>query len=168
MPEVSVVRPLERPGRENKTTIFLAGTISQKGQPDWRLTLTARLTSQLANATAGQDVLLVNPVRSDWDATRREDSSDTRWAAQVQWELEMQDAADVMVVFFHGSTAAPISLLELGLCVRQQKAIVCALDEYTKKGNVEAVCQRYGAVFVRTENEMGDAVLQRIMRGRSK
>lgn len=76
----------------------------------------------------------------------------------------MQDAADIIVVFFHGATQAPVSLLELGLCVRSGRAIVCALEGYAKRGNVEAVCRRYGAEFVGTAGELTEAVVRRLKR----
>lgn len=145
------------PSREHRPlrkSIFLAGTTSSTGQRDWRQTLVQSL-SELP-------VDVYNPARQDWDSTWREDFSDSRWAEQVEWELEMQDAADLVVVFFHGVTAAPISLLELGLCVRSGKAIVCAMDGYSKRGNVEAVCRRYGTTFVTTEAELATAVVSRL------
>jgi hypothetical protein len=106
--------------------------------------------------------VIYNPKRTDWDSTWKEDFSDSRWAEQVQWELELQDKADVVIVFFHKATQAPISLLELGLCVRSGKAIVYAQDGYSKRGNVEAVCRRYGAKFVNSEEDLKDAVLERL------
>jgi membrane glycosyltransferase len=135
-------------------SIFLAGTTSPTGEPDWRETLT--------EALLGLSITINNPKRDDWDSTWKEDFSDHRWAEQVEWELEMQDKADVIVVFFHGISPAPISLLELGLCVRSGKAIVCALQGYSKRGNVEAVCRRYGAKFVSSEQDLKDAVMERL------
>lgn len=139
-----------------RTSIFLAGITTATGEHDWRQTL--------AQSLSKLPVDMYNPVRSDWDATWREDFSDTRWAEQVEWELEMQDAADLVVVFFHTATDAPIGLMELGLCVRSGKAIVCALDGYSKRGNVEAACRRYGGTLVATEDELAAAVANRIRR----
>ncbi|KAL6803339.1 hypothetical protein GGI42DRAFT_324306 [Trichoderma sp. SZMC 28013] len=135
-------------------SVFLAGTTSDTGEADWRQTLT--------NALSRLSITIFNPYRPDWDATWREDVSDNRWVEQVHWELEMQDKADIVVVFFHGVSLAPISMLELGMCIRFGKAIVCAMPDYPKRGNVEAVCQRYGARFVSSERELEDAVTERL------
>jgi hypothetical protein len=143
-----------REHRPERLSIFLAGTTSATGEPDWRQTL--------VQALAKYPIDVFNPLRRDWDRTWREDFSDGRWAEQVEWELDMQDAADIVVFFFHGATAAPVSPLELGLCVRSGRAIVCALDGYSKRGNVEAVCGRYGAIFVRSEIELAAAVVNRL------
>lgn len=153
---VHVINAPSREHRPARKSIFLAGTTSATGQQDWRQTLVQSL-SQFP-------IDIYNPSRPDWDATWREDFSDSRWAEQVEWELEMQDAVDLVVILFHGVTAAPISLLELGLCVRSGKAVVCALDGYSKRGNVEAVCRRYSATFVTTEADLATTITGRLMR----
>lgn len=152
--KAQVIMAPNRPPLNGNTSIFLAGTTSKTGEPDWRETLT--------QALAEYPITIFNPKRDDWDSTWKEDFSDARWAEQVQWELEMQDGADIVVVFFHGISPAPISLLELGLSARSGKAIACAMDGYSKKGNVEAVCRRYKATFVTTEDELKDAVIKKL------
>ncbi|PTB38568.1 hypothetical protein M441DRAFT_28922 [Trichoderma asperellum CBS 433.97] len=147
------------PGRpasdlKSRKSVFLAGPTNPTGEADWRETLTEALIEL--------PIVIYNPKRSDWDSTWKEDFSDSRWAEQVEWELGMQDKADIVVVFFHKATPAPISLLELGLCVRSGKAIVCAQDGYSKRGNVEAVCRRYGAKFMASEEDLKDAVMERL------
>ncbi|KAL7897381.1 hypothetical protein HDV63DRAFT_368218 [Trichoderma sp. SZMC 28014] len=147
------------PGRpasdlDSRKSIFLAGPTNPTGEADWRETLTAALIDL--------PIVIYNPKRTDWDSTWKEDFSDSRWAEQVEWELEMQEKADIVVVFFHKATQAPITLLELGLCVRSGKAIVCAQEEYSKRGNVEAVCRRYGAKFVDSEDAMRERLKQLI------
>lgn len=152
----SVILAPGRPAPDStpRKAIFLAGTTSSTGEPDWRQTLT--------DALSNLPITIYNPKRDDWDATWKEDFSHARWAEQVQWELEMQDKADIVVVFFHGVSPAPISLLELGLCVRSGRAIVCALEGYSKRGNVEAVCRRYGVKLVSSEDGLRDAVIERL------
>lgn len=159
----AVVLAPERPDLTGRRTVFLAGTTSATGEADWRESLASALGGQLPPDTA-RDIVLLNPKRDDWDSTWREDFRDARWAEQVQWELDMQDAAHLVVVFFHGVSPAPISLLELGLCVRSGRAVVCALDNYSKRGNVEAVCRRYGAVMVNTPEELAAKVAERLMK----
>ncbi|PNY26091.1 Uncharacterized protein TCAP_03973 [Tolypocladium capitatum] len=132
--------------------IFLGGTTSATPSGDWR--------QRLAASLAAHPVALLNPRRADWDATWREDLSDPRWAEQVAWELDMQERADVLVFLLHAVSDAPVSLLELGLCVNDpgKRVVVCALDGYPRRGNVEAVCRRYGRELVRTEEELRDSL----------
>lgn len=152
--KAQVVNAPARPKQAHRVSIFLAGTTSATGEPDWRATLIAGLASH--------NVTIFNPKRDDWDSTWTEDFSDPRWAEQIQWELDMQDAADVIVVFFHGVTAAPIALAELGMSTRTGKTVACALDGYSKRGYVEAVCRKYMAPFVRSEEDLRWVVVDKL------
>lgn len=152
--QAQVIRAPARPQQTHRLSIFLGGTASDTGEPDWRDTLNKGL--------ADQAVAIFDPKRDDWDSTWREDFSDTRWADQIQWELDMQDTADIIVVLFHGVTAAPISLAEMGMAARTGKLIACALDGYCKKGYVEAVCRKFKAPFVRSEDELRRVVMERL------
>ncbi|KAH7323001.1 hypothetical protein B0I35DRAFT_350735 [Stachybotrys elegans] len=149
-----IIQAPSKPEFTGNLSLFLAGTTSPTGERDWR--------ERLSEGLSKYPITILNPARSDWDSTWKEDFTDTRWAEQVQWELTMRDKADMVIVFLHGNTLAPISLLELGLCAPSGKAIVCALDDYKKRGNVEAVCRMYGLPLVRSEEEMLDVTSQKI------
>lgn len=64
-----------------------------------------------------------------------------------------------MVFYFVAGQQAPVSLLELGLVLGQytgtskRKVLVGCEDGYCKRGNVQAVCARYGVPL--TENLKG-------------
>ena len=144
----------DRPKIEHRVSIFLAGTTSKTDEPDWRETL--------IDAIKHLPVTIFNPKRDDWDSTWKEYFSDQRWAEQVKWEFDMQEDADVVVVFFHGVSPAPISLLELGLWVRDGKVIACAKDDYSKRGNVEEVCWRHSTPCVGTEVALRKTLIERL------
>ncbi|PWI67807.1 hypothetical protein PCL_02728 [Purpureocillium lilacinum] len=151
--------PQRPPANSSRPYIFLAGTTTQAtrtpGDDDWRQRL-------IATTLRRHPVTVLNPHRADWDATWREDYADARWAEQVEWELDMQERADLVVVYLGPATDAPVSLLELGLAAGGGKrVVVCADGAYRKRGNVEAVCRRYDdglVVLVATEGELGVAV----------
>ncbi|KAF4340522.1 hypothetical protein FBEOM_5560 [Fusarium beomiforme] len=152
--QAKIVMAPRKPDPDDKNrTIFLAGITTNTGEGDWRETL--------ANALINHPVTIFNPNRPDWDSTWKEDFSDKRWEEQVWWELDMQEAADIIVFMFHPFTDAPISLMELGLAVKSKPktVLVCARDGYRKRGNVEAVCKRFGAKLVYTEAELRDTLL---------
>ncbi|KAJ6438874.1 nucleoside 2-deoxyribosyltransferase domain-containing protein [Purpureocillium lavendulum] len=144
--------PRRRASGSSRPSIFLAGTTRQTSSGDWRARLTAALSAH--------PIDVFNPARADWDATWREDFTDARWAQQVEWELDAQDEADLVVVYLAAATDAPVSLLELGLAVARtgKTVVVCAEDGYRKRGNVEAVCARFGHVLVATEGALVMAV----------
>ena len=81
------------------------------------------------------------------DATWPQSIDFAPFREQVEWELEAQEKADLLVFYFAPDTKAPITLLELGLAARR-RAIVCCPDGYWRKGNVDVVCRRYGIAQV--------------------
>lgn len=143
--QAQLIQAPSRPAITGKISVFLAGTTSRTSGPDWRETLTAVITHL--------PVTIFNPLRPDWDSSWREDITFTPFREQVEWELDMQERADVVVIYFGPGTDAPISLLELGLCARSGKAVVACHQDYRKRGNVQIVCQRFGMDFM----DAGDA-----------
>ena len=135
--KAQIVRAPARPELVGKRSVFLGGTTTRTpGRPDWRKTLT--------DALAHLPVTVLNPFRSDWDSSWIEDVTFTPFQEQVEWELDMQERADVVVVYYGPTTDAPVSLLELGLCARSGKAIVACHRDYNKRGHVEIVSRRMG------------------------
>jgi hypothetical protein len=51
-------------------------------------------------------------------------------------------------MYFAAPTKAPVTLLEFGLYARSGKLIVCCLEDYWRRGNLEVVCRRYGVPLV--------------------
>ncbi|KAG8163011.1 hypothetical protein KVR01_007489 [Diaporthe batatas] len=136
-------------------SVFLAGTTSKVDATDWRVTLSALLVEH--------PITIYNPYRPDWDSTWREDINFAPYRQQVEWELEKQEQADTVVVYFHPATQAPISLLELGLCARQPgKAVVFCPEGYWKRGNVQIVCQNFGIKMVDSIEELRDAIVKKL------
>ncbi|KAK0616910.1 hypothetical protein B0T14DRAFT_568478 [Immersiella caudata] len=145
-----------RPELIGKRSVFLAGTTSRTSGPDWRETL--------IDAIAHLPVTIFNPLRADWDSSWREDVDFPPFSEQVHWELDMQERADIVVVYYGPGTDAPISLLELGLCARSGKAIVACHPEYRKRGNVRIVSQRLGIQFLDADGDFVGDVARRLMR----
>jgi hypothetical protein len=128
-------------------SIFLAGTTSRVDTGDWRGVLSASL--------ANYPLTIYNPYRPDWDSTWHEDVSFLPFREQVQWELDKQDKADVVAVYFHPETQAPISLLEFGLSAPiPGKVVVVCPHGFWKRGNVELVCDRFGIDILDSIDEL--------------
>lgn len=139
-PQIQVITPNDedQAPRYPTTSVFLAGPT----EINWRTPFLATLRGLFAAGASNTTVY--DPFQPRWDSSWREDLGDDRFRAQVAWELERQERATVVAVFFHGDSKAPVSLLELGLCARSGKAVVGCEPAYWKRGNVQAVCQRYG------------------------
>ena len=127
--------------------IFLAGSIEMGSAIDWQ--------TKVTNALSNKNAIFLNPRRDDWDSTWHQDSP--KFKEQVNWELDAQTDADIIVMYYDPNTKSPITLLELGLFVDKKpkgKFIVCCPEGFWRKGNVDIVCERYGAVMTSDLDEL--------------
>lgn len=159
------------------TSVFLAGPTDTT--PNWRTPFLATLRNLhsppyptagggggggggTGGTTPHPNVTVYDPYQPRWDKTWKEDLGDDCFRAQVEWELERQDRASVVAVFFCGPSQAPISLLELGLCARSGKAVVGCEQGFCKRGNVQAVCQRYGVPMADSVDGLAGLVAEKL------
>ena len=127
------VRAPERPPLDIR--IFLAGSIEMGTAEQWQ--------QRIVNALSGiGNLIVLNPRRDDWDDSWEQRADDPRFTEQVSWELDMLDAADIVIMYLAPGTKSPVSLLELGLCARSGKLRVCCPPGFWRRGNVELVCGR--------------------------
>jgi Nucleoside 2-deoxyribosyltransferase like len=123
-----------QPGFELR--VFLAGSIEMGEAEAWQ-DLIAHAMSDVS------DVIILNPRRDDWDSSWEQRAASPQFSEQVSWELDMLDAADIVVMYLEPGTQSPVSLLELGLCARSGKLMVCCPEGFWRRGNVEMVCGRH-------------------------
>lgn len=130
------------------TTIFLAGSIEMGSAEDWQ--------SAVAKKFADMQVTFFNPRRSEWDSSWNQEQKESKFNEQVNWEMNRLESCDIIFMYFHPETKAPISLLELGLHAADGKMIVVCPDGFWRKGNVEIVCTRHNIpLFNSLEDGMG-------------
>ena len=136
-----ILAPLSEPPLHPRT-IFLSGTttaIKDDAVP-WRDTIFQQL--------AKKPVTIYNPFRPDWGSDWK-DLSHPSYREQLAWEVEHLDKADLVCVYLHPSTEAPISLLELGLVAKRgSAAVVCVPDGFKHRANVLYVCEKFGCEVV--------------------
>jgi hypothetical protein len=100
----------------SQKTVFLAGSIAMGAAPPWQ--------AEIARAPSPHDLAILDPRRNEWDSTWRQDIGEPRFREQVEWELEAQERADLIAMYFAPSTQAPVTLLELGLFARKTGGLV--------------------------------------------
>jgi hypothetical protein len=127
--------PQPLPPTFDSFTVFLAGSIEMGAAEDWQ--------AVIARALADLDLVILNPRRDAWDASWPQDADFGPFREQVEWELDAQERAELIVFYFAPDTRAPITLLELGLAAGRKRAVVCCPDGYWRKGNVDIVCRRH-------------------------
>jgi hypothetical protein len=129
--------------------IFLGGSIEMGAAEKWQ--------DRFVDAMKDHDVTLLNPRRDDWDSSWKQDKNDLQFSKQVNWELDAQANADLIIYYFDPNTKSPITLLELGLFA-DKDVIVCCPPSFWRSGNVEIVCQRCGIPVVYTFETLIDEV----------
>lgn len=135
-------------------SVFLAGSIDMGGAPNWQ--------NEIEQALAGLTVTVLNPRRDEWDSSWEQSIGNPPFREQVEWELEAQERATVIAMYFAPATQAPITLLELGLFARSGKLIVCCPPDFWRRGNVDVVCTRYGVPQVAGLKELAQAIRARL------
>lgn len=149
-----IYAPSEEPVTGAKS-VFLAGTTSKVDETDWREVISASLY--------GLPITIFNPHRSDWDSTWREDINFAPFREQVLWELDKQAKANLVVIYFHPATQAPISLLEFGLSAQVPGKVIAICPEgYWKRGNVQVVCQKLGIEILESIDNLREAIITKL------
>lgn len=131
-------------------SVFLAGSIEMGLATDWQ--------SQVCEALADKNMLVLNPRRDDWDSSWEQTIHNEQFVAQVDWELDMLAIAERVIMYFDAATKSPISLLELGAFADSGKLIVCCPEGFWRKGNVDIVCRRHNIKMVPTLAELVEHV----------
>jgi hypothetical protein len=121
--------------------------------------------SELTTALANMQVTVLNPRCDDWDPDWKQDILNKPFKDQVDWEMNYLDNADVIALYLQPGTLSPISLLELGLYVKEKKKqmVVCCPDGFRRRGNVQIVCERYGTSFVDTQEDLISKFKERLL-----
>jgi hypothetical protein len=143
-----MAKVVKAPGKYklDKFTIFLAGSIDMGKAEDWQ----TRVTKKLEDL----DVLFLNPRRDDWDSSWVQSIDNKQFRQQVEWELQGQEDANLVVFYFADGSESPITLLELGLAAGANvPAVIYCTDKFHRKGNVDVVANRYSIPVVETEEE---------------
>ncbi len=137
--------------------IFLAGSIEMGTAEDWQ--------SALVRSFDGNSGTILNPRRNDWDSTWVQSIVNDQFRQQVEWELEAQELADCIALYFSPGTKSPIALMELGLFAHKAPTIVvCCPEGFWRKGNVDIVCKHYGIPQAKGLEELKSAILNSITR----
>jgi hypothetical protein len=137
----------------NDFSVFLAGSIEMGIAEDWQTNLDNKLKT-------AANLCLLSPRRNDWDASWEQKMENPEFNAQVTWELDALEVADLIVFYFAPDTKSPISLLELGLFAQSKKVVVFCPAAFWRKGNVDIVCHRYGIEQVGSFEEMIEVILK--------
>jgi hypothetical protein len=127
-------------------TVFLAGAIDQGKAVDWQ--------QKVARALDEFDITVLNPRRDDWDPSWDQSADNPEFRKQVEWELDAQEASDMVIFVFTKDSKAPITFLEFGLFAPTKDAVVCAEEGFYRQGNLDIVAERHKVPMYHDMDEM--------------
>ncbi|WP_074408083.1 MULTISPECIES: nucleoside 2-deoxyribosyltransferase domain-containing protein [Aquimarina] len=151
---MNLIVPPIIPELNKDLSVFLAGSIESGVAQKWQDKVVEKLSEE--------NVTLLNPRRSSWDASWEQKLDNPVFKEQVLWELEALEKADMIIMYFDKKTKSPITLLELGLYARSNKLVVCCPDGFWRKGNVDVVCEQYGVQKVNSLEELINEVKKKL------
>ena len=130
--------------------IFLAGTIEMGESRDWQKLMAERL--------AEEPVTVFNPRRKVWNHSWNNSGLNVAPSLreQIEWELDHMEKADLIALWLEEGSLSPVSLLELGLHLKEGKVIVGCPPGYRRAANVYVTAARYGVqVFTDWDSFVG-------------
>lgn len=127
--------PNQLPEKDNRTKIFLGGTIDMGNSEDWQ--------AKVSEALKNENVILLNPRRDDWNKDWKAVKEEPEFRKQVEWELNALENSDYIIMFFGKDSLSPISLLEMGLYAKSGKLLIVCPEGFWRKGNVDITAEKY-------------------------
>lgn len=149
---IEVKAPHDYSAHKGKKSIFLAGSIEMGAAVDWQ--------KAVVEALAGEDILILNPRRGNWDPSWEQSIANPKFREQVEWELSALEAAKKIVFYFAPGTKSPVTMAEFGFHAAKnpEKMIVCCPEGFWRKGNIDIMCARYGVAQADTLESLISAV----------
>lgn len=140
------INPPNRNYNQTGLTVFLAGSIEMGKAVDWQ----SNIISTLRKESLDRIITVFNPRRPDWNNSWSQTREDANFNDQVNWELEHLEKADIVLFYFDKNTKSPISMLELGLCMKDKRGslIVACPPEFYKFGNIDITCEFYDVPLI--------------------
>jgi hypothetical protein len=139
--------------------VFLAGSIEMGVAEKWQDKITKELSKRISS------LIVLNPRRDDWDSSWEQKKENKQFREQVEWELQGQQDASVIAMYFDPKTKSPITLLELGLFSDERLVVFCP-DGFWRKGNVDVVCEWYNIEQVNSWDEFVNRVEKKLRKNR--
>lgn len=139
-----------KPGLIN---IFLGGSIEMGNATEWQ--------KEVVDALSDLPVQLLNPRRDDWDSNWKQSIDNPEFKRQVEWELNSLELSDIIIFYIDPNTKSPVTMMELGIHSKNNKAIVFCADGFWRKGNIDVLCQFYDIKQVNSFEELIEEVRRR-------
>jgi len=141
-PEVVQEGPMK--ASKNIKSVFLAGTIDNGDSLNWQ----DKVIIELINL--GKSCKIYNPRREHWNPNPSKEEME----AQIKWEQESLDKANIVAMVLLDDSKSPISLLEMGLYAKSGKLVVFCTPNFYRWDNVRLTCEKYNIELVQDINPL--------------
>lgn len=144
----------------NDIQVFLAGTIEMGKSRNWQEDAFQKIDIVCPES----NVLVYNPRRLDFDAEQVQTIENPYMFSQIDWEMRLLEASNIILFNFEPNTVSPISIGELYMYAKDKtkQVIVHCPTGYLRKANIDYTCQRYGVHQVDSYIELIDVAVYKI------
>lgn len=163
--------PSPRYGNSDNVRVFLAGSIDMGAATDWQSKLIAHAGCSFDE---NDNITFYNPRRTG-GFSGEQTLEDDDFAAQVNWEIDRIDRANIVVFYITAESWAPITLWELGYflgkqealkdiadCNQRQRIVIGVEQGFWRRGNIEVMCDRLGILLVDNLIDVAYALEQQV------
>lgn len=168
--------PAELLPDKKRFEIFLAGSIEQGKAEEWQ----HEFADAIRKMKPRPNVALFNPRRDNWDPSwsgisppgdsklfTQQVLQQEQLVKQIEWEIEHLERAHLIVMYLQPGTISPVSMLELGIFVKEvftmkKQMIVLCPEGFHRKTNIDVVCQYYDVTMAKDMTELIKKTKERI------
>jgi hypothetical protein len=126
--------------------VFLAGTIDLGNSIDWQ--------SYVTNKLVDTNYVFLNPRRDNWDNSWKQEEDNENLSIQVNWEIDMMDIADIIVMYIAPGSKSAITLFEYGKYIESGKIKLCCPKGFFRKGNIDIYAKRFNVEVFDTLDDL--------------
>jgi len=145
----------------NSYKIFFAGSIDNGSAIDWQAKVfkdLKKLVNGLGSTKLKQDIVCISPRRDNWGPPTEE-----KMIYQIIWELSNIDRSDLVIVYFADDSKSPITFLELGtLLANNKNIIIYCSDKFYRYNNVKITSEHYSKSITETYKDFLDNIVSEI------
>lgn len=155
------------------STLFLTGPTDVPWRKELIQLLEQQLTDNPVSLTA-ESITIFDPVQDTWDSTWKARQSalefqtvNTRFREQRAWEVNHQEAATLIVIFFDKRVLTEFDVHRLASILKSGKAVIGCHTGFCQQADVEYLCSEFEVPLEDTIVGLAERVLAEL-EGRTK
>ncbi len=135
-------------------SVYLSGPVEPGRSESWQLKMIRHLEHL--------PVTIFDPRGDHLDAMQEAGLEDVNSAAQIRWQNENLERADVVAAYFGPNSAPSSAFLEVGLTATTNKLIIGCPPSFQLFGRLKIVCEHHNVLLVDTFEELAEKVADKL------